>query len=252
MKESVQFFTRQLFDRFSTEDLEIHEVESLIQKYPYFIPLRFLKARVAGRDQETQTDFSALYFNNVLWYEFLLNQDESGEENRESLLPEEIATEPDTVEAEDTDEDPPPAETLNVVHPDPAPVVKPEPEPELNFEPYHTIDYFASQGIKLAPADLSKDKFGQQLKSFTEWLKSMKRLPEAETVVMQDPAAQQKVMQAAEHSIEGKEVVTETMAEVWAKQGNREKAREIYQKLSLLNPAKSSYFAAKIDELNSI
>ncbi|MGZ5134269.1 MAG: hypothetical protein ACXWCG_03935, partial [Flavitalea sp.] len=33
---------------------------------------------------------------------------------------------------------------------------------EFTFEPYHTIDYFASQGIKLQQSDLSKDKFGKQ------------------------------------------------------------------------------------------
>ena len=47
---------------------------------------------------------------------------------------------------------------------------------EITFEPFHTIDYFASQGIKLRAEDLSKDKLGKQLKSFTEWLRSMKRI----------------------------------------------------------------------------
>lgn len=250
MKESVQFFTRQLFDRFSTEDLEAHEVESLIRKYPYFIPLRYIKARVAARDEAPEQDLSALYFNNVLWYEFLINQKESLDESEESLLPAEPVIEPEAGDVEEIEVAAPDESVKSVAAVDPSPVA--QPEPEISFEPYHTIDYFASQGIKLAPSDLSKDKFGQQLKSFTEWLKSMKRLPEAESAVTQDPSAQQKVVQAAEHSIEGKEVVTETMAEVWAKQGNLEKAREIYQKLSLLNPAKSSYFAAKLDELNSI
>jgi len=48
------------------------------------------------------------------------------------------------------------------------------------------------------------------------------------------------------HSIENKEVITEAMAEVFEKQGMNGKAVEVYQKLSLLNPAKSTYFAAKI------
>jgi hypothetical protein len=37
---------------------------------------------------------------------------------------------------------------------------------------------------------------------------------------------------------------------VLAKQGMREKARAVYEKLSLLNPDKSAYFAAKIEQLN--
>ncbi|MCR6718777.1 MAG: hypothetical protein NVV59_00485 [Chitinophagaceae bacterium] len=50
-------------------------------------------------------------------------------------------------------------------------------------------------------------------------------------------------------SISPREVVTEAMAEVWEKQGNRDKAIHIYKKLSLLDPAKSAYFAAKIEQL---
>ncbi len=57
------------------------------------------------------------------------------------------------------------------------------------------------------------------------------------------------VTRTAASSIEEKEVVTEAMAEVWIKQGNREKARDIFTKLSLQNPGKSAYFAAKIDQL---
>src|SRR5450432_3630739 len=45
------------------------------------------------------------------------------------------------------------------------------------FAPYHMIDYFASQGIKLVLEDQPADSFGKQLKSFTDWLKVMKKLP---------------------------------------------------------------------------
>ena len=122
---------------------------------------------------------------------------------------------------------------------------------DLTFEPYHTIDYFASQGIKLQQADLSKDKFGKQLKSFTEWLRSMKRLPNAAVDGSLDEATQRSIQQIAEHSFEEKEIVTETMAEVWIKQGNKEKAIDTLHKLSLLNPSKSHYFAAKIEQLKA-
>lgn len=122
---------------------------------------------------------------------------------------------------------------------------------EFTFEPYHTVDYFASQGIKIRDDDRPKDKFTQQLKSFTEWLKIMKRVPANELVKQDgiDQKAEQKVEQMAETSITDREVVTEAMAEVWEKQGNKDKALETYRKLSLLDPTKSSYFAAKIDQL---
>lgn len=117
------------------------------------------------------------------------------------------------------------------------------------FEPYHTIDYFASQGIKAPVLDDPKDRFGQQLKSFTDWLKVMKRVPLTE-ITKQIPVEQeQQVAQLAHHSLDEKQVWTEAMAEVWAKQGERQKAVRIYEKLSLLEPAKSAYFAGKIDAL---
>jgi pentatricopeptide repeat protein len=46
-------------------------------------------------------------------------------------------------------------------------------------------------------------------------------------------------------------VLTEAMAEVYAKQGQADKALEIYRKLSLLDPSRSATFAAKIAELNN-
>lgn len=120
---------------------------------------------------------------------------------------------------------------------------------DVVFEPYHTVDYFASQGIKLSQEETSKDKFGKQLKSFTEWLKSMKRLPAAEISKEIDPSTETKVQHLAEDSVHKEEIVTEAMAEVWIKQGNREKAIETYNKLGLLNPSKKAYFAALIENL---
>jgi hypothetical protein len=122
----------------------------------------------------------------------------------------------------------------------------------LSFEPYHTVDYFASQGIRLKQDELNRDKLGQQLKSFTEWLRSMKKVPGQMQATDLDDTTQLTIRRFAEHSVKEKEVLTEAMAEVWAKQGNRQKAIAIYQKLSLQNPDKSAYFAAKIDQLNAL
>jgi hypothetical protein len=119
------------------------------------------------------------------------------------------------------------------------------------FESYHTIDYFASQGVKLMQ-DYFKDRLGKQLKSFTDWLRSMKRVSPVETNTSLDEVTNQNIQRIAEHSVEEKEVLTEAMAEVWAKQGNADKAIRVYEKLSLLNPAKSPYFADRIEQLKAL
>ena len=120
------------------------------------------------------------------------------------------------------------------------------------FEPYHTIDYFASQGIKLRLEDLANDKFGRQLKSFTDWLRSMKRIGPVKADDLPENTPNDAIIQKdAEESVETSEVDTEAMAEVWIKQGNTARAIAIYHKLSLLNPSKSHYFAAKIEQLNA-
>lgn len=129
------------------------------------------------------------------------------------------------------------------------------PHADLLFEPFYTVDYFASQGIKFKEEEKPTDKFGQQLKSFTDWLKTMKRLPVSEIAKTSEvhpvtsDIVEKSIAQMAEHSLEEREVLTEAMAEVWEKQGNMVKAIEIYRKLSLIYPSKSANFAAKIDDL---
>jgi hypothetical protein len=127
-------------------------------------------------------------------------------------------------------------------------------EPELIFQSFHTVDYFASQGIKFSAEENPSDRLGKQLKSFTAWLKVMKRLPQKPGEPGEsapDIISEHKIQAIAAHSVEGREVVTETMAEVLEKQGMWEKAADVYHKLSLLNPDKSSYFAAKIREIQT-
>ncbi|WP_336514017.1 hypothetical protein [Pollutibacter soli] len=129
---------------------------------------------------------------------------------------------------------------------------KPAAAGELAFEPLYTIDYFASQGIKLSTEDDGKDKLTTRLKSFTDWLKSMKKLHPEKLSREIDEATELNIKTGAEHSNDQSEILTETMAEVFLKQGLNEKALEVYEKLSLLNPSKSDYFAAKISALKAI
>jgi hypothetical protein len=119
---------------------------------------------------------------------------------------------------------------------------------DIAFEPLHTTDYFASQGIKLSGEIKPTDKLGKQLKSFTEWLKTMKKI-HTDKLEQSSGQADQVIQTLAEKSNAEDEVLTEAMAEVLLQQGKTDKAIDVYKKLSLLSPTKSAYFAAKIDQL---
>lgn len=120
-----------------------------------------------------------------------------------------------------------------------------EEELVISSEPFHTVDYFASQGIRLETDPRADDKFGQQLKSFTSWLRQMKRLP-ATKITEKEPDPL--VESIASDSLQDGEVVTESMAEVLLMQGKQAQAIEVWQKLSLLHPEKSHYFATLIEK----
>ncbi len=120
----------------------------------------------------------------------------------------------------------------------------------LPIDPYYTIDYFASQGIKL---DLQKnpDRLGKKVRKFTQWLKHMKKLgPEDALASESISASEVEAQRIADASNTAREVVTEAMALVLEKQGKKDKAIQLYRKLTFLNPDKSAYFASKIKNLN--
>lgn len=274
MNKELQIILDHFFGKSRLDDIPEESIDGLIVKYPYLNVARFLHVKKTGAEKRAEKH-PGLFFNNPLWFEFLLQEQEALSEtpmqvelvmNRKDVVdtmqedvPEEIietrVSELQAIESLETPETSIPGTTVDeigdhaVENADIPAVLKKE--DSFTFEPYHTIDYFASQGIRLQHADLSRDKFGKQLKSFTEWLKSMKRLPDPNKSPI-DLEAQEKVVRIAEHSIENKDVYTEAMAEVWAKQGNHRKAIDIYRKLSLINPAKSTYFAAKIEQLNNL
>lgn len=274
MNGSLNQLVKSLLHKESIDQCSLPELSAYAAQYPWFGAAQLLLAKKMQSESpesyEAQYQKTLLFFDQPLWVDYLLN----GGGTAIVETPAETAPLPATVPVPVTDESPVAAEKpipdeipvpadipVTAATPDAAETaaVIPEPVPEipavaaggtdLLFEPYHTVDYFASQGIRLRDEEKPVDKFGMQLKSFTEWLKTMKKFPVAETAGQQAVPADQHVEQLAGQSITGKDVLTEAMAEVWEKQGNTQKAIEIYRKLSLLEPAKSTYFAAKIDRL---
>jgi hypothetical protein len=110
-------------------------------------------------------------------------------------------------------------------------------------------DYFAAQGIEIDLSTLPQDKFTQQLRSFTAWLKVLKEKEGVPNTPELAEAQEKEITAIAEKANIMEEVVTEAMAEVWEKQGNSRKAIALYSKLSFIFPEKSVYFASRIEQL---
>ncbi len=123
---------------------------------------------------------------------------------------------------------------------------------KYNNEHYHAVDYFDSQGIKLDLSKLPQDRLTRQLLKFTDWLKHVKTVSPNPKDLGTEPELETIVQSSAQHSNDTREIYTETMAEVYAKQGKLEKAIQIYIKLSFLNPNKTAFFAKKIQDLKGI
>ncbi len=207
----------------SNGQIDAKQLEDLVAEHPYCPTAQFYLLHAASIQQENnmtaQAGKTALFFNNAHWLDWQLHQiDLTIQSWQEEITPGKEV---------------------------PLPI---KDEPLISFEPLHAVDYFASQGITITDELKTDDKLGKQLKSFTEWLKTMKKI-HTEKLDPENELTDQKIKTIAESSNTNTEVVTEAMADVLEKQGKVEKAIETYQKLSLINPAKSAYFAAKIDSL---
>ncbi|MGB3005333.1 MAG: hypothetical protein WBC06_02410 [Chitinophagaceae bacterium] len=276
MNVQIDQLVKTLLRKESLEQCSLQELEQFAERNPYFGAAQLLltkKLQVENSEKyNEQLQKTFLYFHNPLWVEHLLNETGNAtitnvkkeKDADSSLLIDELNKEPASAIEKEIEFSAPFSEAISkaientsLLTTEPAietpdiKLVQEEPlKQEFTFEPFYTVDYFASQGIKINDDEKPKDKFGQQLKSFTEWLKSMKRLPATELTDRQpENIAEKKVVELAEHSLVQRNITTEAMASVWEKQGNATKAIEIYTKLSLLEPAKSPYFAAKIENL---
>jgi hypothetical protein len=266
LSKTIPFYFRQP----SLDSVGLTELEKAIDRFPYCPALHYLLLKKQqlqhhpGFEKQLQTTY--LYFPNIYQLHTVLHQ------NEEIAAPEEIVAEippplPEKEELQYEEEELPLLEEFTpepmlrtdlLLKESPIPIpslkdISPQSDELPLFEPYHTIDYFASQGIKLSQELPLNDRLGRQLRSFTDWIKTMKKLPQAELQNQLDEATLgEKIAAMAAGSVLAADVLTETMAEVLVKQGNFAGAIELYRKLSLVHPDKSTYFAARIDQLNKL
>jgi hypothetical protein len=257
-------------------------LEQVSLVHPYFSPAQFYLLQQTKENSDAfkeQAARTALLFNNPYWLNFQLQQtnevstdeikhvlpvdppkeEEMIPEKEEPLINEQPLIEEPVMEvvqlAATIEEEPAEAIAEKEIEPIRIELKIPAEKNTMDemplFEPMHMVDYFASQGIKLSEEVQTADKLGKQLKSFTEWLKTMKKV-HVENPGQAAGQTDNAIQSLAEKSNAGEDVLTEAMADVFAKQGKLGKAREVLEKLSLLNPVKSAYFAAKIESLKEL
>ncbi len=256
MNNAISPLSKAVFNKSSIESCSLVEIKTLADKYPYFAAIQVLLSAKFKENKEagfkSQLQKTSLFITNPFWLDGLINPEKylHDEGNMKTTVLETEHIIEETIElVEPTEVAESESSIFKFTLPELNKTVSADDELPLSFEPYHRVDYFASQGIKLEAEVLKDDKLSQKLKSFTDWLKVMKKLPELEKLNSMDTGSELKVITLAEHSISDREILTESMAEVWVKQGIYEKAIETYQKLSLLDPSKSAYFASKIENL---
>lgn len=147
--------------------------------------------------------------------------------------------------------------------------------------PIYTEDYFLQQGEKISPVlptDIDSLKTAEEvakslmvMMSFSEWLLHFKSSTEKQKEETKDQRALKTMWQkeklAAAIEEENEEIpenvfemavnsitkedglASESLADIYIKQGKLDKAIDMYRKLSLRNPQKNAYFARKIEEI---
>lgn len=262
-------------------------LQQLATQYPYFAPAHLFyahKLRQRSHGSATpQLVKTGLYFTNTYWLQWLLQEEpvvkkaslpteEQAAPAVESVMatmrqidksdavrdePEELPEEGEETEREEEHEEILGSRLSGMLTGQLADFRKPVSEEdkleiEREKERLHTIDYFASQGIRIDLSQIPQDKLTSQLRKFTDWLKQMKNPGAPQTDPGSSIEMENAVAEIAKSSNVSREVLTEAMAEVLVKQGQVEKAIQLLIKLSFINPEKSSYFAARIEQLKGI
>ena len=215
------------------EAIETTELEQWVNKHPYSPSLQLLLAKkyemVDSPLLTAQLQKTSAYFPHNLQLHHLMH-----------------------LEEEDALSAPIENKLTSIISEQLAQFKEPVVEDQMAFEAEMTPlqrDYFAAQGIEIDLSKVPQDKFTKQLRSFTAWLKVLKNKDGSPQIAEMGEEQEKAIAAIAEKANTTADVITEAMAEVWLKQGNKRKAIDVYSKLSFIFPEKSVYFASRIEQL---
>src|SRR5690349_19524095 len=192
MAQRLDQLAQALFHQPTLEECNTEQLQDLTNRYPYFSAAQYLL--IKKLDSSKKQNAEALHVASLHTYrpyqlqQLVTEKDNeevtelnSEKENHSTQTNIPVSSTVNTSSSVEEDADIAEEDQLPVDEQMPiAPLVIPTPasttHSEITFEPFHTVDYFASQGIKLSQKDIGTDSFSKQLKSFTEWLKTMKKI----------------------------------------------------------------------------
>ena len=254
------------------KNLDIKDLEALLIEAPYFQPAWMLYAKAKSSQsnvdyQKVLSQTAARVYNREQLFEFIYTLDiekeltQNSPENQISKVEE---NKPHTKKVEKVPtKKTTPKETIpkikSVANPQPPkPIIKKSGEEVKSKEDLRAIvkERLAEMDKE---KDLTKDKSAEQSNPKPTPIRKKSNLDIIDSFIKQSPvinkpkdAEYKEELEVAKRSLDDKyDFVSETLAEINLKQGHKEKAIKIYQKLSLKYPEKSSYFAAQIKKINT-
>lgn len=275
MTEQTTFITEWLEHPHRLSKEEQQHLNVLLARYPYLVPAQWIQSGEQYAVQGFSKDMlhkSQLFMGN--WMHFYQSLEGSLQNAQMKTIVETVPTnELETEEAILNEEellilD----ETMNEEE------TEQKEKGEDLIQPLFVENYFQHQGIEVSDEipeevdEAEKEKSLMVMMGFDEWLLFLKKKNEAKKSEEEDKAMlrsmwqreklaaamgeeddniPEAVFEMAINSIDKQDImVSEPLAEIHVKQGRFDKAIEIYRKLSLQNPEKKTYFAAKINHLN--
>jgi tetratricopeptide (TPR) repeat protein len=259
----------------------VEDWDNICNQFPYFASAQLLRYGCAALHQQEDIYFTALYKNDPLLFAQWVNQFKNKKPVVDNIIAisytpnktEELSHEPiDILSAIEELPHTPWVEKKSKSKPPIAYTTMDDMVSNQSMSIDEEIEIQEEPSFNLSRAWEDRDKSLMVMMSFTDWLNHYKQKNEKEKEEENEKRAlkaawqleklasasdddsdeiQESIFKQAMDSISTETgIISEALAKILAKQGKTDKAIEMYKKLSLRNPEKSTYFAHLIQEIN--